>query len=275
LVRSSIVFLLMGCLLHNGCAPTYPKERLAQSLVDVCKREYGIDVQAKLQGKTVVVFIPLEELFDFKLEIVPGAIEKIENVILTTSRVIFSTDAKVDFYTIIAADVKTTAAELVLIRCMDDVYKFMHEWIGREDYRRRVLWQVNFNSKLLHLEKFDFDIPEMTLPVFLAEQTAQRLNFIFDSAVAYKVKIKPEFNPEKKQFVFSVIVSDSTRFTNVYVPIIAREAYTVFKEYGFTDFDRVMIKNQLLNNIAVITKQDMPSYQKTDVQALLTLPVYN
>ncbi len=151
--------------LCSGCSPTYPKEKLTESLVDVCKKEYHVTVQAKLVGKTIVVFIPLSRLFDAKLDILPEAIEKIENVILTTSRVLFSTDAKVDFYMIIAADIKTTAAEVVLVRYMDDVYKFMNGWIKRDDYRKRILWQVNFNPKLLENAFFDFDVEEITLPV--------------------------------------------------------------------------------------------------------------
>jgi hypothetical protein len=273
-VRNAGIFLLLGCLLNNGCAPTYPKERLTQSLVEVCKREYKIDVQAKLLGRTIVVFIPLEELFDFKLDILPNAVEKIENVILTTSRVLFSTDAKLDFYMIIAADIKTTAAELILVRYVDDVYKYMHGWINRDDYRKRVLWQVNFSPKLLKRETFDFDVPEMTVPVFLAEQISQRLNLIFDSAVAYKVKVKPEFNAEAKQFCFSVVVSDPVRFEKIYVPIIVHEAEKTLGEYRFTDFEQVIVKNQLLRNTAMVTKAELADYKATETDALLTLPLY-
>ena len=149
LVRNLFLIGLFVSFVCSGCAPTYPKDKLAQTLINVCKKEYDVEIQAKLVGKTIVVFIPLDELFDLKLDILPEAVEKIEDVILTTSRALFSTDAEVDFYMIIAADVKTTAAEVFLVRYMDDVYKFMHGWINREDYSGRILWQINFDQKLL------------------------------------------------------------------------------------------------------------------------------
>jgi len=275
LARSTIFFIMLICLLNNnGCAPTYPKERLAKSLEGVCKKEYNVDVQAKVIGKTIVVFIPLQELFDEKLDILADAVEKIENVILTTSRVLFSTDAKVDFYMIIAADIKTTSAELVLVRYMDDVYKFMHGWINRDDYRQRVLWRVNFNPKLLQEPKFDFEVKEMILPGFLAEQIAQRLNVIFESSVVYKIKVKGDYDTQKKQFNFSLIVPVPSRFEKIYMPIILNQADKIILEYKFNDYAEVAVQNQLLRNRVVLAKEKLIEYRNVNIDNLLTLPAY-
>ena len=97
LVRNLFLIAIFVGFICSGCAPTYPKEKLAQTLVDVCEKEYDVQIQAKLIGKTIIVFIPLDELFDLKLDIMPEAVEKIEDVILTTSRAIFSTDAEIRF----------------------------------------------------------------------------------------------------------------------------------------------------------------------------------
>ncbi|MBU4477718.1 MAG: hypothetical protein KKH34_01280 [Candidatus Omnitrophica bacterium] len=275
LVRSAIFFITLICLLsNNGCAPTYPKERLAQSVEDVCKKEYNVDVQAKVIGKMIVVFIPLQELFDEKLDILPEAVEKIENVILTTSRVLFSTDAKVDFYMIIAADIKITSAELVLVRYLDDVYKFMHGWIKRDDYRQRVLWRVNFNPKLLQELEFDFEVKEMILPNFLAEQIAQRLNVILESSVVYKLKVKGDYDTEKQQFKFSLIAPVPPRFEKIYVPIILNQAQKIISEYKFNDYAEVAVQNQLLRNKVVIAKEKLIEYRNVNIDNLLTLPAY-
>ena len=277
--RRSVRNLFLTCILLSflcaGCSPSYPKENLAQTLTDVCQKEYDVEIQAKLVGKTIIVFIPLDQLFDIKLDILPEAVKKIEDVILTTSRAIFSTDAQVDFYMIIAADVKTTAAEVFLVRYMDDVYKFMHGWINREAYGKRILWKINFNPKLLKSSLFDFDVPEITLPGFLAEQTAQRLNKLFASTVVHKIKIKAEFDPETKRFFFSVVSADNTRFEKVYLPIIANTADQVLSEYKFEDFKEIIIRNELLRNFVVVTKNDRQNYRKVDVDELLTLPFFN
>ncbi len=275
LVRNLFLICILVSFICGGCAPSYPKEKLAQTLVEVCKKEYDVEIQAKLVGKTIIVFIPLDKLFDLKLDILPEAIEKIEDVILTTSRAIFSTDAEVDFYIIIAADIKTTAAEVFLVRYMDDVYKFMHGWIKREDYGKRILWQINFDPKLLKSSLFDFDVQEMTLPDFLAEQIGQRLNKLFASTVVHKIKINSEFDPETQRFLFSVISADNTRFKKVYLPIIAKIADEVLSEYKFEDWQEIIIRNELLRNFVLITKNDRQDYRKVDIEGLLTLPVFN
>ncbi|MFH1581013.1 MAG: hypothetical protein ABIC39_02905 [Pseudomonadota bacterium] len=275
LVRNLFLIGLFVGFVCSGCAPTYPKDKLTETLINVCKKEYEVEIQAKLIGKTIIVFIPLDELFDLKLDISPEAVEKIEDVILTTSRALFSTDAEVDFYMIIAADVKTTAAEVFLVRYMDDVYKFMHGWINREDYSSRILWQINFNPKLLKDSFFDFDVEEITLPGFLAAQIAQRLNKIFASSVVHKMKINSEFDPQTQRFFFSVVSADNTRFQKVYLPIIANIADKVLQEYKFEDFSEIIIRNELLRNFVVITKNDREEYRKVDIDALLTLPFYN
>lgn len=275
LVRNLFLIGLFVSFVCGGCAPTYPKDKLTETLINVCKKEYGVEIQAKLVGKTIVVFIPLDELFDLKLDISPEAVEKIEDVILTTSRALFSTDAEVDFYMIIAADVKTTAAEVLLVRYMDDVYKFMHGWINREDYTRRILWQINFNPKLLKDSSFDFEVEEITLPGFLAAQIAQRLNKIFATSVVHKIKINSEFDPKTQRFSFSVVSADNTRFQKIYLPIIANIAGNVLADYKFESFSEIIIKNELLRNFVVITKNDREEYRKVDIDALLTLPFYN
>ncbi len=274
LVRNLFLIGLFVSFVCSGCAPSYPKDKLAETLINVCKKEYDVEIQAKLVGKTIVVFIPLDELFDLKLDILPDAVEKIEDVILTTSRALFSTDAEVDFYMIIAADVKTTAAEVFLVRYMDDVYKFMYGWINREDYSRRILWQVNFDPKLLKSSFFDFDVEEITLPGFLAQQIAQRSNKIFAASVVHKIKINSEFDPRTQRFFFSVVSADNTRFQKIYLPIIANIADNVLADYKFEAFSEIVIRNALLRNFVVITKNDREEYRKVDIDELLTLPFY-
>jgi len=262
---SYIVFLLLVCNFLYGCAPTYPKEKLAESLIGVCKKEYNLDVQADVLDQTIVVFIPLDELFNAKLDIIPEAIEKIESVVLVTSRIIFSTDAEIDFYMIIAADTKTTAAELILIRCMDDVFKFMNGWIRREEYRRRVLWEINFDPRHLKKTSFDFNnVERLTLPVFIVKQVAQRLNFTFESSEKYKAKVKGVYKEQDKQFYFSLIVADENKFKNIYTPIILHKIASVLQNYKFHDFNQVMVENLLSKKTIIVNKEELKHYLKMD-----------
>jgi len=44
--------------------PTYPKEGVNDAIRDICKKEYDIDVLAKLIGRTLWIYLPLEEMFE-------------------------------------------------------------------------------------------------------------------------------------------------------------------------------------------------------------------
>lgn len=66
--------LLACCLLGlalisgQGCSSSsehsYTKENIESSFRDVCKKEYGIDVIAKLTGETLWIYVPCEEVFE-------------------------------------------------------------------------------------------------------------------------------------------------------------------------------------------------------------------
>jgi len=45
-----------------SCAPSYPKERLAESLVTLCQREYGLPVKAQVSKTTLGVFVTIPGL---------------------------------------------------------------------------------------------------------------------------------------------------------------------------------------------------------------------
>ncbi len=61
---SRSIALLGATLLLSSCGPSYPKERVAESLVGLCKREYGIDVLSQVVKTTVGVQVPIPGLIE-------------------------------------------------------------------------------------------------------------------------------------------------------------------------------------------------------------------
>lgn len=66
-VRAALNSLfLISLILLSGCTsvtnPTYSRENLTQSIQDVCKKEYKLDVRARLTGDTLWVYLPVEDL---------------------------------------------------------------------------------------------------------------------------------------------------------------------------------------------------------------------
>ena len=151
----------------------------------------------------------------------------------------------------------------------------MHGWINREDYSKRILWQINFNPKLLEDSFFDFDIEEVKLPGFLGEQIVQRIHKILSTSVVHKIKVNAEFDPEIKRFHFSAVSANNTRFEKIYMPIIAKVADRVISAYKFGDFKDIVIRNELLRNYVVIAKKELPAYRDVDIDELITLPFFD
>jgi hypothetical protein len=214
-ISSSVLCLLSSvfCLLNlSGCAPSFPKGHVEEAIVKICKKEYKIDVKAKTAGKTVAIYLPLPNLLDFNLAITKEAGDRINDVVLTVSRVTLSTDAKYDFYCIIAHDVRVPEVQIIVIKSVDDIKRFLLNDVSRGEYSKRMLVDMRlspqaqkegavkevFDKMKLDTEWQDqvmddffrseptaigdigywndrFYIKDITMPEFLAEQIAGRI----------------------------------------------------------------------------------------------------
>jgi hypothetical protein len=125
---------------------TYSKERVEQSVVELCKNEYDLDVEAKIIGSTLGVFIPIEGLVDPDLKLDQDAGEKIEDVALSIHRVIMSTDKPLKIYTLTARDAGAIGAEFILTGFVYDVVRVRLLDISRGEYHKRILRDFRFNS---------------------------------------------------------------------------------------------------------------------------------
>jgi len=200
----------------NGCGVTYPKESLKESIVRICKNEYKVDVKVATIGKTIVIYLPLENLMDFTFAVTKEAGEKINDVILSVARVALSTDAQFDFYCVIAHDVRIPEIQIVIIKSVEDVKRLLLNDISRGEYSKRVLidlrlnpqsqkersvkdvfrkmglddkWQEQVMNDFFRAEPTvlsdigywnkRFYIKDITLPEFLAEQMASRVRIEF------------------------------------------------------------------------------------------------
>lgn len=133
------IVLIFSLFSLSGCGPTYPKEYVDKCVVDLCKKEYGVDVKVRVVGKTIGVYIPIRELIDKDLKLSPTALVKVDDVIMSVSRVALSTDANFNFYVIIAQDPLVPELELVIIRYVEDVKRFLVTDISRYEYFDRMI----------------------------------------------------------------------------------------------------------------------------------------
>ena len=110
-----------------SCGPSYPRARVAETVVELCRREFQMDVQATLQGSTIAAFLKAPHLFETPVTVTPdadpqlltqslkfsaGGLEQLQHVALVVRRVILSTDAPIDFYLVIIRDADRGQVEL-------------------------------------------------------------------------------------------------------------------------------------------------------------------
>ncbi|MBI4368239.1 MAG: hypothetical protein HY588_02485 [Candidatus Omnitrophica bacterium] len=156
--------IVMG---FSGCnSATYPEDKVAASIQEICRKEYKIEnVEVQFAGKTIGVFLPLKKLFtanvkeeilsgninnlDSLFEPEPEAMDQLENVLFTISRVLLSSDRPIDFYELQATDVESTGLQLVLMGYVPDVRRVRLWDISRTEYRKRVLHELKFNRSIL------------------------------------------------------------------------------------------------------------------------------
>jgi len=127
----------------SGCMPTYPKEKLPETVKQVCKIEYGMNVDVMVIGQTMGIYYPMEGLMDISLGIKEEAWDKISNLILVASRVVLSTDADIKFYCVITQDAKLPELQVVIIKYVDDVKLGMYRGISRSESFKRTLFSIN------------------------------------------------------------------------------------------------------------------------------------
>ncbi|HQB94358.1 MAG TPA: hypothetical protein PK997_04015, partial [Candidatus Omnitrophota bacterium] len=160
---ASLSLFLFTVLFLAGCTPaSYRAEKVKEEIASIAEKEYGIrQCDVRINGTTLGVFLPLDQLFamDFKEAILSGqvtdmeqlfqptekAIDRIEDMLFSMSRVMLSTDKKIDFYYLQAADTEKTGMEMMFLGASDDVKKVRFWDIPRSEYRKRMIHEIQLN----------------------------------------------------------------------------------------------------------------------------------
>ena len=238
------LLLLLLCLLPSCGTPSYPKERLAESLVELCRKEYGLEVKAQLDGTTLgcMAAIPglIEELrksagenplemppiliegryesdrFDFRIlkrtdfvrvdpeerarreERAPKEpskpIKQLQQVSTAIHRVSLSTDAKLEFYRLIARD-PDDQLDVIFSGHILDSKRVQFYAISMGELQERSEFAVRYQPEMVAREtvsSFLLDIRRRPLPQLLSRYTAptQRFGDMLPKFLAVAVEMK-------------------------------------------------------------------------------------
>lgn len=160
----AVLFLsLSGCF-----GPSYPKERVAELVQEICRKEYKRDVTAKLVGKTLYARHVIDDLVGTDLELQPKKLDALDDLLRVTNRVSQSTDATIEFIVLQLED-RRLATRLDLLQRFEDYKSLRNTRISQEDFQSRLVFEWAKGGSEETSER------DFTLPDFMARLTASRL----------------------------------------------------------------------------------------------------
>ncbi|MFH1867615.1 MAG: hypothetical protein ABH843_01470 [Candidatus Omnitrophota bacterium] len=264
-----------------SCAPTYPREKVIEGVKELCKREYSVDVEVKIEATTLGVRIPLEGLFDTEsLQIAPEAFKKIDGVMLSVSRVALSSDKSIDFYTVITHDKNVPGAEVVITRHVGDLHRYVYGDISRGEFSKRMVFDVRFNPQgIIDTWLGEFSLEENKLDEFICQQASRRISDEFkenkmlmgkfnvvscegilkDNTFKFTTEISREGLP-MSELIHGKAWHD--KVLELCLKIISHTIYT----YDFRSFEKIEVFNSFDNKTAEISNKEIRSWRKRKIE---------
>jgi hypothetical protein len=261
-----LLLLLTGIL--SSCSPSYPAKTLTTQLTRLVKEERKVDITCRIIGKTLWVYLPLQNLVDEeKVTWSLAGLEEMSKVLSIVHRIILSTDAKLNFLAVIAVDVKKYGVELMTLEYIPDVKEAILEKFSRGEFFSRSIKDVGFNAGAVNdLTGESKKYYAITFEQFLSLQVIHRTKNLFarDKALAELFDIRStswseKFGIIKIEFEFMKKKYNLTPDQEKIKPLDYARMITalVFKNYDFKDFQAIELTDTFSKESIKLSPQDL------------------
>ncbi|MFA5039666.1 MAG: hypothetical protein WC732_08340 [Candidatus Omnitrophota bacterium] len=223
---------------------------MPQQLTKVVKDELKADVHVRVVGKTLWIFVPMDNLIDEQTAAwQKSGLETLNKIMNVAHRVILSTDAPVEFLAVAAADVKKFGVELLALEYIQDLREAVLEKFSRGEYFMRSIRDVRFNPLLIgDILGENRAYHDITFEEFISMQIIHRAKNIF----AKDKTLSPLFELK------------TTSWTEKF-GILKIEFEFVRKKYDLSPEEE---KINPLETVTMITAQTIRNYDFKDIQAV-------
>jgi len=254
---------------------------MVEGVKSLCEKEYGVDVEVKVEGTTLGVRIPLEGLFDPEtLQIAPKAFDKIDGVMLSVSRVTLSSDKSIDFYTVITYDMNVPGAEVVMTRYAKDLRRFVYGDISRGEFGKRMVFEVRFNPQgIIDTWLGSFTLEDTKLDLFMLEQASRRITdeFTQNKMLAGKFRISEcKGALESGEVKFTVDIAREVlqmsellhgkAWHDQVLEVCMQKIAHVLYAYKFKDYEKISVFNKFDNKVLEIEKDKVNEWRKRRIE---------
>ena len=175
--RWRVLLATTALLITAGCSvgPTYPKAHLVESLQHLLTEEH-VTASVRFFAQTLAVQVAYpDSLAMAGTGIGPMFDDAIRKTLPAIHRVLFSTDAPIDFYILVLSDPQAPGVYLTIVRYVDDVRREQVNMLDTPEVLSRTIFDLQYvgPDRALTLER---DIPsDIHLEDFLSWQLARRI----------------------------------------------------------------------------------------------------
>lgn len=268
--------LLLGVAISvslAGCSnrPTYPKERLAESLQQVLAGEQ-LKTVVRFRDYTLAVQLEYPNALaqhDGEIVIGPAFSEAARKVLSAVHRVLLSTDAEAHFYVLLLSDPQTPGAYLTMVRYIDDVRRAEVSMLNTEEILERTVFDLNLvDSNNLTIEQY---VPRgIQMEEFLSWQLARRLQHQLMGTLQLSGRAEVgrcggEFRDGEFAFTLNVTpmgqgALDEATITQIF-QISTSEIAKVLSSYQFKSFDTIRLILPATGRNIVLPKTHLQAFQ--------------
>lgn len=136
-----VLLCVLPFFLFSACGQTYPKGNLVESVQKLFRKELGVEVRTQLAGKTLYVSFQIKNLMTKNFELPREVTDKLQDAMVSISRIALSTDAEIHFTVVEARDV-SWGIQINLIRRTQDLKDLYYWRISKTDFDERLVLET-------------------------------------------------------------------------------------------------------------------------------------
>jgi len=257
-----------------ACGPTYKRETMKESIKELAKKEYKLDVKVLEVGETIGVQFRVNNMLGELVAEDQMLWEQMEDMMLVLSRIMLSADDPPEFMVLDVVDGENTGTHLIFTRYTYDIKKVMGEVLSRNQYFDRLLMEFVIGGRRTVFDPYEMDIVRLMMMAMdsFDKEEAENYQFELEEVVFTDYLAKVAANTtrrtvrEKKSMKngyvlrqvtsqfdgghFKILLDLVTRpgitlapryLDKKVLPIIAEEAVKIFKSYKFEGFSDITV----------------------------------
>ncbi|MBU0651199.1 hypothetical protein KKC59_04745, partial [bacterium] len=257
LIPIIFIFLITGCSMH----PDYSD--VAQSIKDLCHKEFNIsdsDMKVSIKGKTLYVYIKVDNLLIGNLQLSKEIIKKLEDILHSVRRVCISTNADMKFFKMVISDNKNPGIQFTITRYVNDILRISLGDISLGEYQKRVDINLEFNPTILGYSTLEFffkDLESKNIGFIMKSYFPDNINLSNISPVIYTF-LSELSNKKDRKIKIIEMKSDRIDSSRAVIYCKTEETYKLNELLGKTEQDYIFPSGFINEYLFVININNFP-----------------